>query len=68
MAQKIVLAFAAAASLVLFGSVAQASTANITITVDENGNGSATIVTNSGTSISSVASSLAPDSGPWGAG
>src|SRR6516225_1177384 len=66
MAQKIVLAFAAAASLVLFGSVAQASTANITITVDENGNGSATIVTNSGTSISSVASSLAPDSGPGG--
>ena len=39
---------------------------NITITVDENGNGSATIDTNSATSISSVASSLAPDSGPGG--
>jgi hypothetical protein len=40
MTRKIVLAFVAAASFVLFAPAAQAVTVGLTITVDENGNGS----------------------------
>jgi hypothetical protein len=63
MTRKIVLAFAAAASLMLSGPAAQAVTADILITVDENGNGSALI---NGTTTVPLTSALLPDPGPGG--
>jgi hypothetical protein len=62
MTHKIVLAYAAAALLVLFAPAAHASVAAITITVDENGNGSVT----NGLVTTPLTSGLQPDPGPGG--
>jgi hypothetical protein len=64
MTHKTIFAFATAASLVLFGPAAHAATVvpSLTITVDENGNGSVT----SSTGTTSLTSSLLPDFGPGG--
>jgi hypothetical protein len=62
MTHKIVLAFATAASLVLSGPAAHAVTVSLTITVDENGNGSVT----NGLVTTPLTSTLANDPVPGG--